>query len=83
MKREVVKNLEEIKDYRNFVFRRLKMMEKEASNLAGNNCIGLMNGRTVIAGYGRKNVLKDYVKAIMIKENPWNGLVNADFNCPV
>ena len=39
MKKETVKEVEEIRNDRNVEIRRKRMMKKEASDLAGNNCI--------------------------------------------
>ena len=39
MKTEAVKEMEEIQNDRNVVFRRVRMMKKKASDLAGSNCV--------------------------------------------
>ena len=78
MKNESVKEMEEIRNDRNFVFRRMRMMEKEANDLAGNNCIKDENGNIVFAADGRKRVWKEYMEAIMNEENPWDGMVNVE-----
>ena len=74
MKKEAVKEMEEIRNDKNFVFRRMRMMKKEANDLAGNNCIKNENGKIVFAENGRKRVWK----AIMNEENPWDGMVNVE-----
>ena len=45
---------------RNIVFRRKRMMRKEGSNLAGNNCIRDKNGRILFAEDGRKRVWLEF-----------------------
>ena len=70
MKNEAVKEMEEIRSDRNVVFRRMKMMKKEANDLAGNNCIKDENGKIVFAEDSRKRVWKDHMEAIMNEENP-------------
>ena len=78
MKKEAVKMMEEIRNDRNVVFRRMRMMKKEANDLAGNNCIKDENGKIVFAEDGRKRVWKEHIKAIMNEENPWDGMVNVE-----
>ena len=39
MKKEAVKEMEERRNDRNFIFRRIRMMKKETSDLGGNKCI--------------------------------------------
>ena len=56
MKNEVVKEMEEIWNDRNVVFRRMRVMKKEANDLAGNNCIKDKNGKIIFAENGRKSV---------------------------
>ena len=63
---------------RNVVFRRIRMMKKEANDLAGNNCIRDKNGKAIFAEDGRKGVWKDHMVAIMNEKNPWNGMVNVE-----
>ena len=60
MKNEAVKEMEEIWNDRNVVFRRMRMMKKEANDLAGNNCIKDENGNIVFAEDGRKRVWKEH-----------------------
>ena len=60
MKNEAVKEMEEIRNDRNVVFRRMRMM-KEANDLAGNNCIKDENGKIVFAEDGRKRVWKEHI----------------------
>ena len=76
MKNEAVKEMEEIRNYRNVVFRRIRMMKEEANDLAGNNCIKDENGKLVFAKNGRKRGWKDHMEAIINEENPWDGMVN-------
>ena len=78
MKKEAVKELEEIRNDRNVVFRRIRMMKKEASDLPGNNCIRDKIGKAVFAENGRKRVCKEHIEAIMDEENPWDGMVNVE-----
>ena len=78
MKNEAVKEMEEIRNDRNVVFRRMRMMKKEANDLAGNNCIKDKNGNIVFAEDGRKRVWKEHMEAIMNEENPWDGMVNVE-----
>ena len=73
---EAVKEMEEIRNDRNVVFRRMRMMKKEANDLAGNNCIKDENGKIVFGEDGRKRVWKEHMEAIMNEENPWDGMVN-------
>ena len=54
MKKKAVKEMEEIRNDRNVIFQRIRMMKKEASDLAGNNCIRDKNGRIVFAEDGRR-----------------------------
>ena len=75
---EAVKEMEEIWNDRNVVFRRMRMMKKKAKDLAGNNCIKDENGKIVFAEDGRKRVWKEHMEAIMNEENPWNGMVNVE-----
>ena len=49
MKKGTVKEMEEIRNDRNVVFRRIRMMKKEESDLAGNNHIKDQNGKVVFA----------------------------------
>ena len=70
MKKEAVKEMEEIQNDRNVVFRRIRMMKKEASDLASTNCIRDKNGKAVFAEDNRKKVWKEHVEAIMNEENP-------------
>ena len=78
MKKEAVKEMEEIRNDRNVVFRKIRMMEKKGSDLAGNNCIKDKNGKVVFAENDRKRMWKEHMKAIMNKENPWDGMVNVE-----
>ena len=78
MKNEAVKEMEEIRHERNVVFHRMRMMKKEANDLAGNNCIKDKNKKIVFAEDGRKRVWKQHMKAIMNEENPWDGMVNVE-----
>ena len=78
MKNEAVKDMEEIRNDRNVVFRRIRMMKKEANDLAGNNCIKDENGKIVFAKDGRKRVWKEHMEAIMNEENPWDGMVHVE-----
>ena len=48
--------MEEIRNDRNVVFRRIRMIKKEASDLAGNKCIRDKNGKAVFAEDGRKSL---------------------------
>ena len=73
MKKKAVKEMEEIRNDKNVVFHRIRMMKKEASNLESNNCIRDKNGKTVFDG--RKKVEKEHIEAIMNEENPWDGMV--------
>ena len=70
MKNEAVKEMEEIRNDRNVVFRRIRRMKKEANDLAGNNCIKDENGKIVFSEDGRKRMWKEHVEAIMDEENP-------------
>ena len=59
MKKEAVKEIEEMTEWRNdrnVVFRRMRMMKKEASDLAVNNCINDNNAKIVFAEDGWKSV---------------------------
>ena len=76
MKNEAVKEMEEIRNDRNVVFRRMKMMKEKANDLAGNNCIEDKNGKIVFAEDGRKRVWKEHMEAIMNEKNPWDGMMN-------
>ena len=78
MKNEAVKEMEEIRNDRNVVLRRMRMMKKEANDLAGNNCIKDENGNIVYAEDGRKRVWKEHMEAIMNEENPWDRMVNVE-----
>ena len=78
MKNEAVKEMEEIRSDRNVVFRRMRMMKKEANDLAGNNCIKDENGNIVFDEDGRKRVWKEHMEAIMNEENSWDGMVNVE-----
>ena len=78
MKNEAMKEMEEIRNDRNVVFRRIRMMKKEANDLAGNNCIKDENGNIVFAEDGRKRVWKEHMEAIMNEKNPWDGMVNVE-----
>ena len=78
MENEAVKEMEEIRNDRNVVFRRMRMMKKEANDLAGNNYIKDENGKIVFAEDGRKRVWKEHIEAIMNEENPWDGMVNVE-----
>ena len=78
MKNEAVKEMVEIRSDRNVVFRRMRMMKKEANNLAGNNCIKDENGNIVFDEDGRKRVWKEHMEAIVNEENPWDGMVNVE-----
>ena len=73
MKKETVKEMEEIWNERNTVFRRIRIRKKEATDLAGNNCIKNKNGKVVFAENGRKRVWKEHMKAIMN-----DGMVNVE-----
>ena len=77
MKNEAVKEMDEIRNDRNVVFR-MRMMKKEANDLAGNNCIKDENRNIVFAENGRKRVWKEHMEAIMNEENPWDGKVNVE-----
>ena len=44
------------------------MMKKEASDLAGNNCIKDKNGKVVFAQDSRKRLWKKHMEAIMNEE---------------
>ena len=48
IKKETVKEMEEIRNARNVVFRRIRIIKKKASDLAGNNCIRDKNWKTVL-----------------------------------
>ena len=74
MKNEAVKEMEEIRNDRNVVFRRMRMMKKEANDLAGNDCIKDENGKILFAEGGRKRAWKEHMEAIMNEENPWDGM---------
>ena len=54
------------------------MTKKEASDLAGNNCIKDKNGKAVFAEDSRKKVWKKHMEAIMNEENPWAGMMNVE-----
>ena len=56
MKNEVIKEMDEKRNDRNVVFRRIRMMKKEAGDLSGNNCIKYKNGEVVFAEHGPKRV---------------------------
>ena len=56
--------MEEMRNGRNVVLRRIKMMKKEASDLAGNG-IEDENGKVVFAENSRKRVWKEHMEAIM------------------
>ena len=75
---EAVKEMEEIRHERNVVFHRMRMMKKEANDLAGNNCIKDENGKIVFAENGRKRVWKEQMEAITNEENPWEWTVNVE-----
>ena len=78
MKNEAVKEMEGIRNDINVVFRRMKMVKKEANDLVGNNCIKDENGKIVFAEDGRKRVWKKHMEAIMNEENPWDEMVNVE-----
>ena len=78
MKNEAVKEMEEIRNDKNVIFRRMRMMKKEANDLAGNNCIKDENGKIVFVEDSRKRVWKEHMKAIMNEENPWDRMVNVE-----
>ena len=78
MKKEAVKEIEEIRNDRKVVFRRMRIMKKEANDLAGNNCIRDNNGKIVLAEDGRKKVWKEHMEAIMNEENLWDGMVEVE-----
>ena len=48
--------MEEIRNDRNIVFRRIRKRKKEATDLASDNCIKEKNGKVVFAKNGRENV---------------------------
>ena len=73
-----MKEIEEIRNDRNVIFCRMRMMKKKENNLAGNNCIKAKNGNIVFAEDGRKRVWKEHMEAIMKEENPWDGMVNVE-----
>ena len=74
MKNEAAKVMEEIRNDRNVVFRRMRMIKKKANDLAGNNCIKDENGNIVFAEDGRKRVWKEHMEAIMNEDRMgWNG----------
>ena len=56
----------------------MRMMKKEANDLAGNNCIKDENGKIVFAEDGQKRVWKEHMEAIMNEKNPWDGMVNVE-----
>ena len=56
----------------------MRMMKKEANDLAGNNCIKDKNKKIVFAEDGRKRVWKEHMEAIMNEKNPWDGMVNVE-----
>ena len=68
-KKEAVKKMEEIRNDRNVVFRKMKKMKKQTSDSADNNCIKDKNGKIVFTGDGRKRVWKERMEAIMNDEN--------------
>ena len=70
--------MEEIRNDRNVVFRRIRMMKKEASDLAGNNCIRDKNGKAVFAEDDRKKVWKEHMEVIINEKNPWDGMVDVE-----
>ena len=70
--------MEEIRNDRNVVFRRIRMMKKEASDLAGDNCLRDKNGKAVFAEDGHKRVWKGHMEAIMNEKNPWDEMVNGE-----
>ena len=70
--------MEEIRNNKNVVFCRIRMMKKEASDLAGDECIRSKNGEAVFAEDGRKKVWKKHVEASINEENPWDGIVNVE-----
>ena len=78
MKEEVVKELEEIRNDGNVVFRRMRIVKKKACDLVGNNCIKDKDRKIFFAEDGRKKVRKEHIEAIMKNENPWDGIVNVD-----
>ena len=78
MKNEAVKEMEKIRNNRNVAFRRMRMMKKEAKDLAGNNCIKDENGKIVFTEDSRKRVWKEHMEAIMNEENSWNRMVNVE-----
>ena len=53
---EAVKEMEEIRNDRNVVFHRMRMMKKEANDLAGNNCIKDENGTCICRGWSEESV---------------------------
>ena len=72
MKKEAVKEMEEIRNDRNVLFRRIRMMKKEESDLACSYFIRDKNGKAVFAEDGCKRVWKEHMEAIMNEENPWD-----------
>ena len=60
MKKEAVKETEEIQNDRNVVFRRMRIVKKEASDLAVYNCIEEKNRRILFAENGLKRVWKEH-----------------------
>ena len=78
MKKKAVKGMEKIRNDRNVVFRRMRIVKEEASDLASNNCFRDNNGKVVFAEGGRKRVWKGDIEAIMNEENPWDGMVNVE-----
>ena len=78
MKKEAVKEMEKIRNDRNVIFRRIRMMKRKASDLAANNCIRDKTGKVVFVEDGRKRVWKEHMEAIINEENPWDGMVNVE-----
>ena len=70
--------MEGIRNDRNVVFRRMRMMKKKTIDSASNNCIKDKNGKVVFAEDGRIRVWKEHMETIMNEENPWDGMVNVE-----
>ena len=56
MKKGAVKELEEIWNDRNVVFRRMRMIKREASDLAGNNCVRQKWEECICRGWSEESV---------------------------
>ena len=56
MKKKTLKKMEEIRNQRNVVFRKIRMVKKKEKDLVGSNCVRDKNGKIVFAEDGHKSV---------------------------